>query len=210
MAELTFYDSLVAVAASEGARRTAAWIIRREFRPPEWTGDERMDLVVSRLSRGEEVWVNAAELKWWRAADARNRANRRKELVTDLLRAANVHGFIGVEESAYVVLVSTKSSWDSTTNVAAGAGDAEVGAKLRETGSVGWPLRALDTAPAIRGAAVALRHSMQLPSSFRTELVRKLAVPVGGGEKVIARVWEVRKPQRSTVLTDQELSALFP
>lgn len=154
MAELTFYDTMIAVAAAEGARRRAAWIIEREVKPASWKGEERIDLVVRRKSGASEPWVVATELKWWRQSDGANSANRRKALLVDLLRAACAKGFLGVEEEAYVVLISTETSWKKTT-VTTGS-DGDVCAKLNATGKCshrpGWsPLPPKHRGPGYRG-----------------------------------------------------------
>lgn len=207
MAELTFYDTMIAVAAAEGARRRAAWIIEREVKPASWKGEERIDLVVRRKSGANEPWVLATELKWWRQSDGANSANRRKALLVDLLRAACARGFLGIEEEAYVVLISTETSWKKTTTTT--GSDSDVCAKLNAAGTQSWSLDKLRGASALKGAVAQLRGSIQLPSSFHTTLVQHQAAPAGGGKKVEVRVWRVRKPQKSKQLDDATLTAKF-
>lgn len=212
MAELTFYDTLVSVAAAEGARRRQGWIIERELKPPAWTGEERIDLVVRRKSAAKdakEVWVLAAELKWWRKCDGANAGNRRKALVVDLLRAACARGFLAVEEAAYVVLISTDDSWKASATVSSKSTDEDVCAKLNASGKQSWSLRALKNAAAMKGAVGQLRKSIQIPSSFETTLVQHKDAPAGGGKRLEVRVWKVRKPQKSKELDAATLESLF-
>lgn len=208
MAELTFYDTLVSVAAAEGARLRKAWIIRREFQPPKWRGDERIDLVVTRFSGKNEVWVSATELKWWRSDDSANSSNRRKDLVVDFLRAASVEGFTGVKDGAYVVLITTEAAWTATTKVRSGK-DIPIASKIQGTATQKWSLPTLKDAPAIKNAVSELRKNVPLPSIFHTRLEENVVAPLAGTHQLRVLVWSVRKPQRSVELVDLALSTLF-
>ena len=140
------------------------------MKPTSWKGEERIDLVVQRKSGANEPWVFATELKWWRQSDGANAANRRMALVVDLLRAACARGFFGVEEEAYVVLISTEASWKKTTTTT--GSDSVVCTKLNATGTQSWSLKAIRTAPSLKGAVAQLRSSIEIPSSFHTTLVQ--------------------------------------
>jgi hypothetical protein len=203
LGEISLRDATIVAAASVGARMRQAWLLLREQTPNGWTGAE-VDVVVARKVGTGVRWVVGVELKWWRQSDPANAGNRRRELVRDFIRAASLYPL--VESSSFVALLSTPDSWNRTTDTQ--GRDAMAMALIKGQGQQAWDVRALGTAPAVRGAAQGLSGAVPVPKHFRSELLSSVALDVGGHEAATARVWRVRKHQNTHFFSDPEVAAL--
>jgi hypothetical protein len=199
LGEITLRDGLVVAAAATGAERHQAWIIEREFAPDEWNG-RAIDIVVKRVVNNADKLVYSAEVKWWRDATTANAANRRRDLVGDLIRAATIYP--DVEDDALVILLSTEASYRSTARGVLH----EILHSGQPTGQ--WNLRNLKNRAAIRGAVQALRNDVKIPNVFHTELAAWVHVRARGGQVFHAYAWAVRKPQHTHWLTEQEFDEI--
>lgn len=205
MGEITLRDGLVAAAAAAGARTNRAWEYKREHAPTGWKAS--VDLVLFRTKQaGTRVIVGGVELKWWRRFDRANATNRRRDLVKDLIRASALHGL--VEEFAFVALLSTEASWASTTST--NGADASIAAMLRNVHHVQkWNLARLVSAPAVKAAIKDLRGTgVPMPNIIHSKLLSSADLQVAGNRTVSARVWSIKKPQRSHYLSEPEIAQL--
>lgn len=219
LGEITLRDSLVAACAAEGSRRKQPWIFAREQTPPGWT-DESVDVVVQRKKGTSLTWVTALELKWWRDATKNNASNRRTALARDILRCGSVHDSPGTDEGPFLVLVSTRSSWEATMQT--NGGDREVCHLLESASPEIWPIKKkLRACPAVaralgslvklgKGSPVVTSRSLRLPppSSLRTTFLGRYESDVGRNEKLQVRVWKVAKVQNSRLLTLADIEGL--
>lgn len=203
LGEITLRDGLVAAAAAVGARRQAAWIIEREHQPQDWNRGE-VDLTVWRKRSKRMRWFCAAELKWWRKDDSNNASNRRAELMRDFIRAGAVYPrLLQPDKMAFVLLLSTKTSW-STTVARHDAGDAALCRHWKSAyGEQIWDIAVMRTCPAVR-AAVRDLHGMgvQMPNIIHSRLAFSVCVRQQRSEPAVVRCWSVWKPQGSTFLND--------
>lgn len=204
--EITLRDGLVVAAAAEGARERQAWLITREIVPPSWK-DAPVDVVLYRVgNQSTPHLLGGVELKWWRKTDAANAANRRRDLLRDLVRAASLYSM--VEAFAFVALLSTSVSWNATANTT--GKDRSAMALLSAAGSQRWSLRALSASRGLATAIRSLRGSVPIPSTFYTELLCTRTLSDGTTPLAFCKVWSVRKPQKSVFLSDAVLDRLFP
>jgi hypothetical protein len=206
MGEITLRDGLVVAAAAAAARARRAWVIEREVRPNGWAEGE-VDLMVSRVGNANATRVvGSVELKWWRKIDPSNAANRRRDLFRDFIRAASVYPL--VESFSFVALLSTLVSWKATA--ATKGSDSEAMQKVSASGSQSWNTATLSTSAGVRGALRSLNGVVPVCSTFHSELLcsRSLASP--SGDLAFAKVWRVKKPQKSVFLTSARIQALAP
>lgn len=205
LGEITLRDALIVAGAGVGARRSQAWMLEREITPAGWT-DAWVDFVVLRKSRRKVKWVAATELKWLRDDGASNASNYRKMVVQDFIRAADLSR--SVEQAAYVAILSTNAAWERVTGT--NGGDRGVMELIRRGGRQRWDLRQLTASPSIRDALTKLRGKCPIVSHLHTELTHHVKATGNGSSEVSARVWRVRKPQKSTILTAATIDALLP
>jgi len=201
MGEITLRDGLVVAAASSGSRLKQAWILEREVVPNGWS-DAPVDLFIRRKgNQGSIKDVGGLELKWWRRGDKSNAGNRRRDLVRDFIRAAALYQ--QMESFAFVALLSTEVSWDSTTQT--DKGDQPAMALLGAEDTQKWNLISLKKSPAIKGAIRSLGNRVPITNIFHTKLISSLDLHLSSGRVASARVWSVVKPQRSKIMTAAEI-----
>lgn len=205
MGEITLRDSLVVAAAATGAQTKQAWVLQREVLPAQWT-DSAVDLVIYRTGNaGVQHALGGVELKWWRHEDRSNASNRRRDLVRDFIRAAALYP--GVEDFAFVALLSTEVSWSSTTSTT--AADAEAMQLLTSTGTGKWNINTLRGSPAVRGAVRSLQGKVPVPNIFHSKLLSTLELHFASGRSAFARIWSLSKPQKTHFLSSAEFTALL-
>lgn len=205
MGEITLRDGLVVAAAACGAAERRAWIIEREILPATWS-DADVDMIISRQGNaGNTPLLGGVELKWWRQEDGGNAGNRRRDLVKDFIRAGSLYP--QVEEFSFVALLSTTGSWTSTASTR--GSDREVMQRLLADGSQQWNLEYDASSAAIRNAVADLRGKIPIPNIIRSELLVDVSLRAAGEEEAFARIWSVRKPQRTRILSAAELTALI-
>eukprot|EP01107_Rhizomastix_libera_P006759 TRINITY_DN20922_c0_g1_i1.p1 TRINITY_DN20922_c0_g1~~TRINITY_DN20922_c0_g1_i1.p1 ORF type:complete len:251 (-),score=25.24 TRINITY_DN20922_c0_g1_i1:151-903(-) len=204
--EITLRDGLIVAAAAEGARIRQAWIIEREVVPAGWT-DAPIDLILKRSGNlGAVSTIGGVELKWWRKTDLANSANRRRDLIRDFIRAASLYS--QVQDFSFVALLSTEGSWAATTKTE--GSDKGAMAKLSAPGSQQWNLKNMITSKSIQGAMRSLQSKVPIPNIFHTELLCTRALTNGPDQLAFAKVWKVKKPQNTIILTDAMLRVLLP
>ena len=204
MGEITLRDGLVVAAAAAGAAEKRAWILQREILPSGWS-DAAVDLMISRAGNaGNAVLLGGVELKWWRQKDGGNAGNRRRDLVKDFIRAGSLYQ--QTEEFSFVALLSTAGSWASTASTT--GTDRDVMQRLLADGSQQWNLENDRTSAAVRNAVASLNGRVPLPNIVRSELLVNLSLRASGQEEAFARVWNVRKPQNTRILTDADVDAV--
>jgi len=202
--EVTLRDGLVVAAAAAGARLNQAWIIRRESVPKGWRNTPVDLLIKRRNGQGRVVLVGGVELKWWRQDDARNSANRRRDLLRDMVRAAALYA--QAEEFAFVALLTTTASWTSTT-VTKGS-DKGAMTLLAASGVQQWNLGKMRSSKSLMRAIASLRAQVPICNVFHTELLSEFTLNDAGKTTVFAKVWKIRKPQNSKLLDDAAIRAL--
>jgi hypothetical protein len=205
MGEITLRDSLIVAAAATGAQIKQAWVLKREVLPHGWI-DSAVDLVIYRsgnLSALKEV--GGVELKWWRQNDKRNASNRRRDLVKDFIRAASLYP--AVDDFTFVALLSTEVSWVSTTST--DRADASAMALLTAVGSQTWDIRTLAASPAVKGAVRFLNGKVPIPNIFHSKLLSTLELNFASGRSAFAKVWLVKKPQKTHYCTDGEVDEIL-
>lgn len=210
MGEITLRDGLVAAAASVGATRGAAWIIKREHQPPAWKKGN-VDLTVWRKRGRRQRWFCATELKWWHRDDSNNASNRRAELMRDFVRAGAVYpSLVQPDKSAFVLLLSTDASW-STTVVNHRDGDAALRNHwVKVYGEQAWDLCVLKTCPGVRRAVKELRSmGVQIPAIIRSKLAFSASVRQQRSDPATVRCWSVWKPQGATFLDDADMDSIL-
>lgn len=204
--EITLRDGLIVAAAAEGARAHQAWIIEREVVPAGWT-DAPVDLFLSRRGNQDAIaTVGGVELKWWRKTDAGNSANRRRDLVRDFIRAGSLYS--SVDDFAFVALLSTEGSWSATTKT--NGSDKDAMAKLSSDGSQKWDLKQMLHSKAVAGAMRSLQGKVPMPNIFHTELLCTRSLVDDKTLLAFAKIWKVKKLQKSAMLTPAELLVLLP
>lgn len=205
MGEITLRDSLITAAAAAGAKTKQAWIFEREVIPEGWT-DSAVDLILSRQgNNGVNKKVGGIELKWWRQTDKGNASNRRRDLVKDFIRAASLYK--DVEDFAFVVLLSTEVSWDSTTKTTC-SDQAAMKLLTSQTSEV-WNLKNLMKTKAVPASIRALHGKVPIPNTFHTKLLTTLSLEFASGRTAFAKVWLVKKPQNTKILSEVEVIRLL-
>jgi len=205
MGEITLRDSLIVAAAAAGAQTKQAWVLEREVLPTGWT-DSAVDLVIYRSGNlGALKEVGGVELKWWRQTDKGNASNRRRDLVKDFIRAASLYP--AVDDFIFVALLSTEVSWTSTT--ATRGADKAAMALLTATGSKIWKLRTLAASPAVKGAVRFLNEKVPIPNIFHSKLLSTLELHLASGRSAFAKVWLVKKPQKTHYFTAAEIQEIL-
>jgi hypothetical protein len=205
MGEITLRDGLIVAAAAAAADSKQAWILRREILPEGWM-DSSVDMMIYRIGQqNAERLVGGVELKWWRHDDKGNASNRRRDLVKDLIRAAALYQ--NAEEFSFVALLSTDVSWTSTTETT--AADVDAMKLLVADDSRNWNMAALSASPAVRGAIRALKSRVPIPNIFHSKLLSKLELRFASGKSAFARVWSLKKPQKTHVLSEEELNEIL-
>ncbi|WP_175926327.1 hypothetical protein [Burkholderia cepacia] len=206
MGEITLRDGLVVAAAAEAARTRQSWVIEREIVPPGWT-DAPVDLYLGRVgNKGVVSTLGGCELKWWRKTDPSNAANRRRDLIRDFIRAASLYAL--VEEFSFVALLSTEGSWSST--IGTSGTDKAAMSMLSATGSQKWNLKKMIGSKAIEGAMRSLGDKVPMPNIFHTELLCTRSLTDGANVLAFSKVWLVKKPQNTKMLTAAQLAVLIP
>lgn len=207
MGEITLRDGLIVAAAAMGAKSKRSWIIDREVLPTGWS-DSAVDLVAYRKANGDNLaMVGAVELKWWRRTDRSNAGNRRRELVKDFIRAAALHKLS--EEFAFVALLSTSDSWSTTTRTS--KSDKEVMKLLTDSGIQKWNLTKLMASSSVRGALNSLDGRVApISNSLHSELLSYRTIGDGGKTIAFAKVWSVRRPQKTKDLSSADIKAMQP
>ena len=201
MGEITLRDGLIVAAASSGSSLKQAWLLEREVVPNGWT-DAPVDLLIRRKgNQGAIKDVGGVELKWWRRADKSNGTNRRRDLVRDFIRAAALYQ--QMESFAFVALLSTEVSWDSTTQT--DKGDRPAMDLLCNEDTQKWNLINLKKCPAIKGAIRSLGNRVPIANIFHTKLISSHTLGLSSGRAASAMVWSVVKPQRSKIMTAAEI-----
>jgi hypothetical protein len=205
MGEITLRDALVVAAAAAGSRMRQAWIIDREVVPDDWD-DAPVDLLISREgNNGHVSLVGGTELKWWRRADAGNSANRRRDLIKDLFRAAALYP--AVSSFSFVALLTTPDSWAATTDTT--GSDQDAMRLLKRGGSQSWNSSTLAASAAMKGALRQLKGRVPLCSVFHTELLCSARLSLSKERVATAKVWRVKKPQRSVFMSAERVAELI-
>lgn len=205
MGEITLRDGLVVAAASIGAKNKRAWILEREVLPAGWS-DAAVDLVVNRKGNNDSVhMVGGVELKWWRQTDKGNAGNRRKELIKDFIRAAALYN--AVEDFAFVALLSTSGSWSQTASTQ--QTDKEPMKLLEKDGVQKWNLERMKKSSSIRAALKSLDGRVApISKIFHTELLSYKSINDSSTVGAFAKVWSVRRPQKTTTLDSAAIAKL--
>lgn len=202
--EITLRDGLIVAAASVAAKAKQAWILEREITPPSWT-NASVDLIVSRSGNNAVIKkIAGVELKWWRAVDYGNAANRRRDLLKDFLRAAALYKL--VDDLSLVALLSTDGSWSATATK--GGSDATVMKMLSQHNKQIWKMKTLNSSKSLKGAMKSLKDQVPVCNIFHTELLSVSEISIQGKQKAFARVWSVKKPQKTKFLTPTQIDTL--
>ena len=202
--EITLRDGLIVGAAAVAARLKHAWILKREVLPQGWD-DAAVDLLISREGNNDPHPIAGVELKWWRQLDAGNAANRRRDLVKDFVRAAALYTL--VEDVSFVALLSTRGSWEATANT--NGSDAEAMQKLSSSGVQKWNVSNLSDCASVRGSVNYLQNRVPICNIFHTELLSSCSLTMAGVEMAFAKVWTVKKPQRTRFLDADDIAELI-
>lgn len=205
MGEITLRDGLVVASAAMGAKNKRSWIIDREVLPQEWS-DSAVDLLVFRKGNaGNLFMVGAVELKWWRRTDKANAGNRRRDLIKDFIRAAALHK--AAEDFAFVALLSTSDSWSSTTGTS--QSDKEVMRLLSGNGVQKWNFEKLKGSSSVRAALKTLDgHVTPVSKILHSELLSHRTIGDGAKTMAFAKVWSIRRPQKTSDLSSDNIKAL--
>ena len=183
-----------------------AWIIQREVVPDEWI-DAPVDLFLQKQgNQGAISTIGGVELKWWRKIDAGNSANRRRDLIRDFIRAGALYP--QVQKFAFVALLSTEGSWAATTNT--DGSDKDAMAKLSSIGSQSWNLSEMIASKGVEGAMRSLQNKVPIPNIFHTELLCTRSLTDGVNQLAFAKIWKVKKPQKTIFLDAKALNNLIP
>lgn len=205
MGEITLRDSLIVAAAAAGAKTKQAWIFKREVLPEGWT-DSAVDLVLYRKGNNDaQEKVGGVELKWWRQDDKKNASNRRRDLIKDFIRAASLYTI--VDDFAFVALLSTEVSWTSTTTTT--GADEDVMKIISSKGSQKWNIKNLIQSTAVKQSVRKLDKRVPIPNIFHTRLLSDLSLKFASGSSAFARIWEVKKPQKTKILNAEEITELL-
>ncbi len=203
--EITLRDGLIVAAAAHGAAEKRSWILEREVLPSGWS-DAAVDLMVFRLGNANtKHLIGGVELKWWRQEDGGNAGNRRRDLVKDFIRAGSLYP--SVEEFSFVALLSTAGSWSATASTT--GSDNALMRRLLLVGSQQWNIENDAGSAALRAAVRVLRGRVPIPNIIRSELIAEQSLRSSTQEISFARVWHVRKPQSTRILTDNEIDAIL-
>lgn len=197
--EITLRDGLIVGAAAFGARLKQAWILEREIVPAGWD-DANVDVIISRRGHRKFHPIVGVELKWWRRSDAANSGNRRRDLLKDFLRAGAL--YTRVEAVSFVALLSTRGAWDATTGTS--GSDATAMRMLSENTVQKWNVTKMIRCRALRRAVEELKGRVPICSIFHTELISNCSFLNSGRETVSARVWTVKKPQKTCFLDEAD------
>jgi hypothetical protein len=205
MGEITLRDSLIVAAAATGAQIKQAWLLEREVLPAGWS-DSAVDLIVYRQgNQGAMKEVGGVELKWWRQEDKSNASNRRRDLIKDFIRAASLYPVM--DDFAFVAILSTEVSWIKTTGTA--AKDKIVMDLLDAKDSKTWNLKKLANCPGVKGAVKSLNGKLPIPNIFHSKILSNLELHLASGRSAFARVWAIKKPQKSRFLTPLEINDIL-
>ncbi len=205
MGEITLRDGMIVAAAAHGAAEKRAWLIKREILPENWS-DGAVDMMLYRHGNaGSTHLVGGVELKWWRQQDQGNASNRRRDLVKDFIRAGSLYQQVG--DFSFVALLSTAGSWSTTASTT--ATDQDVMKRLAATGSQKWNLEDDASSAAIRAAMKSLRGRVPVPNIIHTELLAGRSLRDEAAELAFSRVWAVRKPQRTRILSAEEIDTII-
>lgn len=205
MGEITLRDSLIVAAAAAGTQTKQVWVLKREVLPTGWT-DSAVDLIIYRsANHGTLKEVGGVELKWWRQTDQENASNRRRDLVKDFIRAASLYP--AVDDFTFIALLSTEVSWASTT--ATRGADSAAMTLLTANGSQIWNLCKLAASPAVKSAVRFLNGKVPIPNIFHSKLLSTLELHLASGRSAFAKVWLVKKPQKTHYFTPAEVKGIL-
>lgn len=210
LGEITLRDGLVAGAAAVGARRNAALIIEREHKPQDWKSGN-IDLTVWRKRKRQKEWFCSTELKWWHQDDANNASNRHAKLIRDFIRAGSVYPMmLKPDKMAFVLLLTTSSSWNTKVERHT-AGDLSLCYRwTRAYVTQTWDLSALKGCPGVRAAVAELRGmGVKIPNIIHSDLTYSASIRQQRSERGEVRCWSVRKPQKTTFLSNAELDEII-
>ena len=150
-------------------------------------------VIKERTTHNNTRTVAAIEVKWWRDADQSNASNRRKALVRDIIRAASMSN--AVESFALVCLVATYESWDKTLN--AKSEERNFINSIATSNDVVKVDPTRDLKSILKTLLGSNGQRFPIPTSIHVERQSECCISLNGNESVVARIWEVRKPQRS-------------
>lgn len=196
LSEATFQDALIFPCMAHGSQQAKIWWAETEVSFKVEGKTLVPDLVVrERSTHGNMSNVGVIEVKWWRdgSNSGVNASSRRKNLLLDIVRvgalSSAVNGF------ALVSLVTTKRSWE-TVVASNNTADALLIKKVDSatSTSIHGDMRRLAEDRVIR------QNNVPVPSSLHVRRLHECSLKLNGTDTVIAKVWEVRKPQRSTWL----------
>lgn len=196
LSEATFQDALIFPCMAHGSQQARVWWAETERFLEVEKRDLKVDLtIMERSTHNKTRSVGAVEVKWWRdgSSSGVNPSSRRKNLLVDIVRvgalSSAVNGF------AFLCLVTTKESWNTIIDMNNTA-DAQLIKKVDSATSISihGEMRRLAEYPLIR------QNNVPIPSSLHVRRLHECSLKLNGTDAVIAKVWEVRKPQRSTWL----------
>lgn len=200
LSEATFQDGLMYPCMAHGSQLAKKWWVETEV-PFEVEGKKLVpDLVVrERSTHGNTSNVGIVEVKWWRdgSHSGVNASSRRKNLLLDIVRVGALSS--AVTGFALACLVTTQRSWE-TIIASNDTDDAELIKKVDSADSISikGDLRRL------AGDSIIKNSNPPMPSSLHVRRLHECSLKLNETTSVIAKVWEVRKPQRSTWLSVQK------
>lgn len=197
LSEATFQDALIYPCMAHGSQQAKVWWIETEMNLVVEGKALVPDLVVrERSTNGIISNVGVIEVKWWRDGSSSkvNASSRRKNLLLDFVRVGAMSGVIN--GFGLVCLVTTKRSWDAAVTNTNRNDHAELIKKVDSATliSIHGDMRRLAEDRVIR------KNNVPVPSSLHVRRLHECSLKLNATDTVIAKVWEVRKPQRSTWL----------
>lgn len=121
------------------------------------------------------------------------------------MRAAALYRLVA--DVSFVAFLSTKAAWDAT-QVTSASTDKEAMDKLSATGVQKWNLTKMCKCKALQAAIKDLKGRVEVCNIFHSELLCHCALLNSGQEKAFAKVWAVKKPQRTRFLREDEIDEL--
>lgn len=197
LSEATFQDALIFPCMAHGSQQAKIWWVETEMSFKVEGKKLVPDLVVrERSTHGNTSNVGAIEVKWWRdgSHSGVNASSRRKNLLLDIVRVGALSS--AVNGIALTCLVTTKRSW-KTVIASNNTTDAELIKKIDSATSV-----SINKGEMVRlaGDSLIKKNNSPIPSSLHVRRLHECSLNLNETDSVIAKVWEVRKPQRSTWL----------
>ncbi|WP_373700198.1 hypothetical protein [Neisseria dentiae] len=191
--EITLRDSLILAVSAFSSSIRLAVIQDREYTPDGWE-DSAIDLAILRKNTQQrEEFIGGVELKWWRRSDTQNAANRRRDIVKDLIRTATLYS--QVTDFAFMALLTTDVSWEKT--IGKKSPDRKVMDKLTASAVEKWKIEEIQHTPCVSSAINYLKPKVSIPNIFHTKLLSSLELKFASGRSASAKIWLVKKPQKS-------------